>query len=454
MKKITTGALSAAIMAGCLSSGAQADQLSTLFDESQLDLKLRNAYFNNDGKHVQKGQTKRRVRQWGQGIQLDYTSGYMWDVLGFDVSWYSGLKLDGGKGNTNTDLLYKTDSGKMQDYSKIGVANIKARFGDDDVNMLIRGGRLTQDNPIMASSGSRLTPSSFEGGSVEADFYGYDVYYSYLTKQSERNKNGFEKFVSKKKDASGKEMELCDVKILGFKHEFDMGLGFEFAYGEAKDYKKRSSNEVYYVHEFEPGVSLKLDGQYHWMEGNTKKKYDLGYASFGKPEDQAKYAKGKNYESRLYNLNAELVYQQLTAAVSYTQTKDGFFDYYMHNQDHGTGTFWTSRTISDFNHENEKVWQASVAYDFMQYLPGFKAALTYTHGEDAYNRPTKKDDGKEWERDVVLSYDFQQPALKGLAFSYEYSVYRNNNNGSTQKALEGNSRDDHRVYLDYTVALF
>ena len=451
MKKITTGALSAALMAGCLSSGTQADQLSNLFEESQLDLKLRNAYFNSDGKHTPEGIEKRRIRQWGQGIQLDYKSGYMWDVLGFDVSYFGGFKLDGGKGNTGidgksgTDVLWQTESGQLQDYNKIGVANVKARFGDDDVNAMVRGGRMLQDNPIMSSSSSRLTPSSFEGTGVDADIYGFDVYYSYLTKQSIRNKNSFEKF------ENGNGEQIDNIQVVGFNYEFDMGLGFEFAYGQSKDYKDRGMAEAYYVYDFQPGVALKLDGQYHWVEGKTKKLYDHPYAGLSSPENIEKYGNDKNYESSLYNLNIELVYHQLTAAISYTQVKDAYFDYYMDSHDHGTATFWTSREISDFNHEDEKVWQGSLIYDFAQCIPGFQAAITYTKGTDAYNVTTNKKDAKEWERDIVLSYDFQQESLKGLSVSYQYNVWRNND----YYAFDGSKgRDDHKVYLDYKIALF
>ncbi len=452
MKKITTGAFSAALMAGCLSSGVHADQLSNLFEESQLDLKLRNAYFNSDGKNTPEDKTKRRIRQWGQGIQLNYKSGYMWDVLGFDVSYFGGFKLDGGRGNTTGDLLHQTNSNDdnlknrdLHDYNKIGVANVKARFGDDDVNAMIRGGRMLQDNPIMASSSSRLTPSSFEGTSLDADFYGFDVYYSYLTRQSIRNKNSFQSF----ENGAGKKID--DIQVVGFNYEFDMGLGFEVAYGKAKDYKDRGMGELYYVYDIQPGVALKFDGQYHWVKGDSKKLYDHPYASLSSPESIEKYADGKNYESSLYNLNVELVYHELTAAISYTQVKDAYFDYYMDAHDHGTATFWTSREISDFNHEDEKVWQASLVYDFAQFMPGFKAGMTYTKGTDAYSATTNKKDGKEWERDVVLSYDFQQESLKGLSLSYQYNVWRNND----YEAFGGSrGRDDHKVYLDYKVALF
>ncbi|MCP6412391.1 OprD family porin, partial [Klebsiella pneumoniae] len=63
-------------------------------DDSQANLALRNFYFNQDNREGRSGETE----EWGQGLRLDYQSGFTQGTFGFglDAIGLLGLRLDSG----------------------------------------------------------------------------------------------------------------------------------------------------------------------------------------------------------------------------------------------------------------------------------------------------------------------------------------------------------------------
>ncbi|EPJ43643.1 MAG: hypothetical protein OFPII_40480 [Osedax symbiont Rs1] len=116
--------LSTAILAATSLSMQAAEPSHGFFNDSSLDLNLRSYYFNRD----KVGRADSIALS--QALRLDFTSGYAYDLLGFDASLFSSQKLSGEAGKGGTGLL-QDERGSQRGYSKIGQALVKLKLGDN-----------------------------------------------------------------------------------------------------------------------------------------------------------------------------------------------------------------------------------------------------------------------------------------------------------------------------------
>ncbi|WP_262137679.1 OprD family porin [Pseudomonas sp. Marseille-Q5117] len=107
---------------------------------------------------------------WVQSIIVDYSSGFTQGTIGIaaQVAVYSDVALERDResiGGPNNRTL--TDStGDVEDqWSKVGLANIKARVADTTLTL----GRQAVNTPVLAIYGNRSLPSSFEGASLTSN---------------------------------------------------------------------------------------------------------------------------------------------------------------------------------------------------------------------------------------------------------------------------------------------
>ena len=83
---------------GSVVMSAQAD----FIDDSHADLTLLNRYLNQQGRGIDgnnnPSKAAKSYRDWGQGFQLNFKSGYTEGAVGvgLDVEGFYGLKLDSG----------------------------------------------------------------------------------------------------------------------------------------------------------------------------------------------------------------------------------------------------------------------------------------------------------------------------------------------------------------------
>ncbi len=164
MKKST---LTLAVALGVLAQQAGA---AGFIEDSKATLKLRNFYFNNDNRNSTANANYQE--EWGQGFQLDYTSGFTEGTVGFGVDAIGllGIRLDSGKGrhgNASSDAyggaVFPTDSDgrAVNDFSSLGVA-AKVKISQTE----LRYGTLLPKNPVISYNDGRLLPQTFEGGQI------------------------------------------------------------------------------------------------------------------------------------------------------------------------------------------------------------------------------------------------------------------------------------------------
>ena len=420
MKLFKLSALGAAVLAAT-SVTAHAD----FIDDSSFDIKLRNVYFDKDYEN-----SADDWKQWAQGIEANFKSGYIGDVIGFDASYYGALKLDHAGADTGGQLL----GGDQGDhgYSKLGQAYLKAKLGDDNLGFYGQAGLMTMGKGLISSSGSRTTPSSFRGAHGEVNINDFAVYSSYVDQISQRASNGYDKLVNH----AGKEID--NAYQFGGTYNAN-NVSAELVYLESKDYQKQYLADLGYTLPLNDDMSLFIGGIYQ----EAKKGGDLWDGSF---DDKAKH----------YNLNTKLSMGELALTLSYAKTKAekanglGALEYWFAANEYGATPSLVSRQISDFMYNGEKVWQMDATYGFVDLgIPGLKTSLTYTKGSGIEDNSASNVADSESETDLAVSYAFQQASLKGLSVKLQHGWH-------TAKYKDASNEDtkDLRFYVDYTVSVF
>ncbi|WP_164880813.1 OprD family outer membrane porin [Aestuariirhabdus litorea] len=424
---------------------------ANLLEDSTLDIKLRNAYFSKTDKYngveeLDAGKTK--IRQWAQGVEINAVSGYLGTDdfgIGADASYYGVAKLSGDNSNTGGDLLNFNSRGTdMNGYSKLGQGLVKLK-ALDMVNL--SAGRMLLDNPIIASSGSRVTPSSFEAVQGSVEVAGARFWAVRANEWSKRNQSGFNDFVTG--DSS---VDIDNITAYGVAYEHESGLGFELAQGTSKDYIQKTMLDVYYSFKLGEDRSIDLDAQYYTFEDDGNKWTD----------DTAltSTSKADKLDAKTYSLRAAYATQWWNLALTYTKNKDDKAYYYMSGGDHGMTYLYTSMIVSDFLAKEEDVYQVAFDYDFEALgVPGLNASYSYTYGKDGeYVSRGDADNGKtynEWESDYSVSYTVQDGPLKDLSFKYTYANYSNNAPAAhTGDTFDVGEVTDNRFFIDYTISVF
>ncbi len=190
MRVFKLSALGAAVLAATAVT-AQADFLN----DSSLDLKLRSAHFNYDQE-----KNPNNYDQWSLGGELNFTSGYIADVIGFDASYYGAMKLDHGGASNDPDAgygyAYSDASGRGQllgkggkNYQKFGQAYLKAKAGDDQLGFYGQAGYMRGKNGLILGSSTRTTPASYRGALAELKVQDFWFHAGYVDKVGPADRN-------------------------------------------------------------------------------------------------------------------------------------------------------------------------------------------------------------------------------------------------------------------------
>ncbi len=480
-KSPATLLLSSLIASACFAGGAE--------NKNSLDLQLSNYYQDRRPSDATatytekqtKGsdrtiKTEKKQKAWGQGLEINFDSatyGSETSGIGLNFSLYGGLKLLGDNDLYGTSVLkedtahfdakagrYLSEQGS---YAKLGQLYIKGFSGQGKERL---SGKLGwhQIDRTLARTDERLTPTTFQGVSLDAEVGRTTLYGSWYNKVSRHNHDKMENLTSSKPGKEGrlsKNTRIDYVYTVGGNYQHESGMGTELAYAESESYLKLYHANLHYTFDLGNDSSLFVEGQYYKGKGNGDKWQD-NKTTYG----------GFDSEANLYNLNATLSVDMLDLKASYSQVDAkkknglGIFDYHLAYEagtDYDLPGFATSRLISDFNHNGEKVWQAGASYAFDRVgVPGLTLGYTFTSGTDIKaDSKTYTGKYKESEHNVEIGYAFQQPQLKGLKVTVQYAkhnadreISRIKNENSGRTAYSDRGMTDFRLFVDYTVSVF
>lgn len=203
------------------------------FTDSQLTVSAKNYWKylkeeNANPKHVHNA--------WGQGFSAEYQSGYFADIIGFDVSYYSAIKLGASDYFNSRGVLYNNGTGNKKSnaegYSKFGQRNVKLNYTLSGAQLNARWGWQMLKNYGVISTSNRLSPTTYSGVSSAVSYGPFTIRGAWLENSMDRNSPDKKQFQTN----TGKYIShLASGEVLWRGEKFDA----QYAYGESKNYLQR-----------------------------------------------------------------------------------------------------------------------------------------------------------------------------------------------------------------------
>ncbi|BDX19726.1 MAG: outer membrane porin, OprD family [Pseudomonadales bacterium] len=404
MKHVTPLAL--AVTAAIACSSAQAAGFA---DDATASLQLRNFYFNRDFRDPG---AQSKAEEWAQGFIFKAESGYTPGPLGLGVDVYAGLgiKLDSDDERAGSGLLANAYGDEGADSYSEATAAIKARLS----NSVLKVGGLMPKLPIASSGDSRLLPQSFSGASLAInEIENLDIQAGQLREVNYRNSSNREDIRSTVGGASDR------FNYLGGSYAFN-SKNTTIGLWRAELQDVYNQNLVNLIHT-QPVGDWKLGVNLAWFDsgddGNQPLKIDHQLTSLTLSAATGPHTFRVGYQD-----------SDGDTAFPYLAETDPYIVNYVQ--------------ILDFARADEQSWQARYDLNFAALgIPGLNAFARYVTGD---NFDVGGTEGKEWERDIDVSYTVQSGTFKNLALRWRNAMVRSD---ATRDI------DENRLILSYSIAL-
>ena len=447
MKKST---VAVAVALGLLAQQASAEGF---IEDSKATLKLRNFYINTDNRDAgtKASGAQSKNEEWGQGFQVDYTSGFTAGTVGFglDAIALLGVRLDSGGGtNGATSTSYggtvfpsKSDGKAVNDFSSLGVT-AKAKFSQTE----LRYGTLMPKLPVISYNDGRLLPQTFEGGQVTSnEIMDLTLIAGQIEHVKGRNSSNNEQMSIG--GANARTANSNKFVYAGGDYKINKDLLVQYYYGNLDKFYKQNFLGLVHNWSIGPGV-LKTDLRYFNSRDDGKNAYDPAYFSNG---DYSSSVNGKGKVSNnLYSGLFLYTVEGHTFGGGY-QVSNGSSDFPWLNQGDGSSNYTiTDMQIQKFGRAGERTWQARYSYDFAKVgVPGLTAGAVYLRGDniDTYSGGKQTSNGaSEWERDITVAYVVQEGPLKNLGLMWKNAMWRND-------IANQRDQDENRLIVSYSIPL-
>lgn len=444
--------LAIAVAVGLLAQQASA---AGFIEDSKATLKLRNFYINNDNRDSGTPKNASYQEEWGQGFQLDFTSGFTQGTVGFGVDAIGllGVRLDSGKGRHGNPTsanyggtVFPTDSDgrAVNDFSSLGLT-AKAKISQTE----LRIGTLQPKLPVIVSNDGRLLPQTFQGGQITSNEL-KDFTFTGGQIEHAKGRNSSNNEALSIAGANNARTGEFSNKFLygGVDYKVNKDLLLQYYYGNLENFYKQNFLGLVHNWSIGPGV-LKSDLRYFNSTDDGKNGHDPLYYTTGSYQGQAS-GRGKVDNNLISGLFLYTV-EGHTFGGGY-QVSNGSSDFPFLNQGDGASAYIpTDMQISKFARAGERTWQARYSYDFAKVgVPGLTAGAVYLRGDniDTYNssKVQTSNGASEWERDITVAYVIQEGALKNLGFMWKNAMWRND-------IASTRDQDENRLIVSYSIPL-
>ncbi|TBU99230.1 OprD family porin [Stutzerimonas kirkiae] len=376
-------------------------------EDSSLNLLSRNVYWDHDG---HKGAADKR--EWGQGFQLAYSSGYTRGTVGFglEAHAYAAFKLDSQRDRADTGLLVPDSDGSSRGEASTAGAALKLRVSGTE----LKYGELRPYNPVLALADARLIPATATGFLLSSqDIPGIDLEAGHFTAARDFNRThhdgGFR--------AAYAGVEGGDVDFIGASHSLRPNLGVTLYASRYEDLWRQYYLNGNYDIELDGGRGLNLDF-------NLYRSLDQGRALAGDIQVTA-WSLAAAYRFGAHKLT--LAHQRIHGdqPFDYLGLGGGGF--------HDSIYLANSSQYADFNGPNERSWRIRYDLDLSTLgVPGLSFMARYIRGSDIDGGTLRAgtpyayygDDEKHWERDIEARYVVQAGKAKDLTFHLRQATHR------------------------------
>ncbi|MGY2227078.1 OprD family outer membrane porin [Pseudomonas gingeri] len=450
MNKLFSPMMGAALASVMMSAHAD------FIDDSHADVTLLNRYLNQEGRDISGSSAKAHsIRDWGQGFQFDFKSGYTEGTigLGLDLQAFYGLKLDSGGDLNDKDhqgrypgSMFPLDDGKSADQFGVLSPTFKARFLKDE----LRIGTLYQNNPMLANTDGRLYRQTNTGAQlVSKDLDNFTFTVGDITQTKIRNETGDTGMIT-----AGGTKKSDRFLYGGADYTGLAGTTLSAWYSNLKDYYQQAFLGAK-RHDALPVGAIDSDFRaYRSIGTGGNSDGDSQFAASGFYGDGS--TKGRINQSTISLLESYTLAGHTIGLGAQKNSGNSDFPYLDsglnsgdNRQGPGSGAdtpALTNLQLNKFQHAGERTWLAQYKYDFAQLgVDGLKFAATYAHG-DQVRTPANRD-ASEWERDISLAYEVPTGQLKGLGVKWQ--------NAHAAPEITGQTiQDENRFYVSYVIPLW
>ncbi|HBO1215093.1 TPA: OprD family porin [Pseudomonas aeruginosa] len=401
----------------CLPLAASHALAEGLIDDSKVSLNLRNFYINRNFVDADYPQSK--AEEWTQNFIFDARSGYTAGAVGFgvDVLGLYSVKLDGGKGTANTQLLPIHNDGRpADDFGRLGVA-LKAKVSATELKV----GEWAPTLPVLRSDDGRSLTQTFRGVQVTSrELNGFTFYSGQFRANSPRN------------DASMEDMFMAGRPAATSDR-------FNFAGGEYTFNDKRTMASVWYseledvyqqqyynlIHSQAVGHNLVLGanlGYFVGKENGSALAGDMDNRSISLQFSAA--SGGHTFYLGLQRMMGDTGWMRINGTAGGSLANDGY--------------------NSSFDGVKEHSWQLRYDYNFVAMgIPGLTFMTRYTSGDNVHVGTVSN--GKEWTRESELAYVVQSGTFESLGLKWRNSSLRRN--------YSSNEFDESRLIISYPLSI-
>lgn len=396
--------------------------------DSTLDLSLRNYW-----KYLKEEETgeKRVHNAWGQGINLDYKSGYFADFIGVDVSYYTAVKLAASDYFATRALLYSDGSGfnknNARGYNKFGQRAVKVRFSLGDVVFHGKGGWQVMRNVGAITASNQLSQNTYLGYYGNAKVNDWSVDLAYVT--SSLNRDSPEKVRLLTRD--GKKVDY--IATTGINYQTD-DLRAAYFYGQADDYLRRHGIELAY----KAMPELTLGAQIYGSEALS--------------DHKRMSSSSKEFDNNAWHYAADALWREadwgVKFGVAYTRAKkeEGVGYYGRHMTKNMRGRFMAMSSAGvDYMRDGEVVFSFMTDYKI---TPEFTAGLRGNYSQFDYQSVTVR----SGEVTLFGLWKPSHPALKNLTIGGQIGpgwAYKNKN--ETPTLVDGKAQRAHSLSAEFLI---
>jgi len=429
------------------------DHNNPFIRDAQIDGRVQTVFFNEE--NTSTNQTR---GAWTGAVWLNARSGYLADMISVGGSAYRVARLNMKPGNINPATASGSNSAFLlndsnEGFGKLGQAYIDLKLpkNSTDIRASAKIGRQMIQTGLVRSSVIRSVPSSWQGVNASLGVGEFDGSVAWLNRVNQRTGAGFHRVLS----VDG---EVIDsVMATQFSYTVDLGdqrsLQLQYNGGLAKDYVIGHNGVINFDMPLSHDSTLSLSGQYYRAEEH------------GELWNPATAAFADNVQVGNVNVALSTGPWSFNAGVSYTKAaasplnqSGGFQTIGSYDEDFGANALGlynasTAAIYADFDFDNEIAFVLGGQYSFSEsWLHGLSVGYSFFYGTNmTVTRGSEQLNVHEMESDLTITYEFQQPKLKGLEFQLSFAYYTNSE--ALFLASGQGEAKDLRSYLIYHFSL-
>ncbi|MCO6547126.1 MAG: hypothetical protein J6583_05025 [Gilliamella sp.] len=311
---------------------------------------------------------------WGQAFSFDYKSGYLFDMIGFDVTYDNIIRLGASDYFATRNLLYNDGKGynkhNAHGFNKFTQRYAKIKLGNDAINFNGKAGWHSMKDLGIISSTQHLTRNSYLGysGILKYD----NVYFSLAYIDSTLPRESAKKLRFLTADRK-KIINNISTAEIAYK---DIDLTLDYSYGVAKDYLRRHVIELSY----KPIQKLILGGQF--------------YGSYALDNYDAMKQNKKEFEDHAWHYATDVEWKEedwsIKVGLAYTDAnKHNAIGYYNRHLGKNTRARFNGLAAAgaDYLRDGEFVLTTVMSYDFVK---DNSTGLYMNYGQFNYKHNTLK----------------------------------------------------------------